>query len=221
MNTKDIIEYIKANGVSNEDWDLMYKAAVEYDDNKNEEQKHKELIEDVRTLENLYKKDKHFQKWCKSILDIEEYETAFEEFERKYALSHGGESHPEYADAPGEYYIIPCFDFCNREGNPYLRHAFRPDLAYYVREDIDNLITGSESGEECFAVWWHGKFGTLHTPEFYIYKDRVSPECPTYIPTSDNKKGLNWYTRTLRFDLTIWGKKYLKETYAEAMQGKS
>ena len=185
-------------------------------------EKHKILIEDIQKLEKLYNEDVHFQKWCQSILDIEKYQTALEDFERKYALANSGESNEDWADVPGEDYYIPCLTMGSRDDNynPYLYANFMPQMVYYVREDVDRIIAGEHSGEECFAAWWVGKFNTLHIPEIYLYENRKSYTNPTWLDVKiDYKEGLGWFERNLRFGLTIWSRKELMKHYNEAMKG--
>ena len=223
-NVNDIIEYIKANGISNEDWQKMYDVAVEFDKNRSEEEKEQELLNDIRKLDNLYKTSKHFQTWCSMIKAREDYQCALENFEIDYAKTHGGSYHPEWSDVPGEDIYIPCFTYdkiANR-GNPYNFSSYRNDIIL-VRNDVDDIIVNEDSmgGSRAFAAFWAYNFNTIHMPEI-IYDSQYTDKdySPSYMADYDlDLKDCFFYKRRLLFDSTIWNCKELKKLYEKAISG--
>ena len=222
----DIIDYIKANGISDEDWHIMYDEAIKFDKNRSEEEKHQRLLSDIRKLDSLYKSDKHFQMWCLKLKEMEEYQCALEDFDISYAKTHGGSYHPEWSDAPGEDIYIPCFthDSIKNSGNPY-NYSTSVSQIIYVRKDVDDIIIdeSKESGSKAFAAFWAYNFDTTHMPEivyneYHSGSDR-SPSCMEDYDFESNDE-IIFYKRELLYDHTLWGdRSSLKDLYKEAISG--
>lgn len=215
MNFDDVIQFLKTNKVTDEQWEEMYEATRDFDRNLSEEDKHKQTIEDIKKLWLLHQNDFEFRIWCDNVLRMEKFQEYIEDAERKYPEA---VNNVKYADTPSENYYIPCLcpgmGWCeNGDGNPFLWGSFAYTL-FLVRKDWDSLICG-ESGTSAFAAFWHGKFNTLLTPEFIYDSEHLETELRD--PLGGNSKSQEYYKRSMKYDLTLWDFEELKSLYKEAV----
>lgn len=197
-NVDEIIDFINANGISDDDWQRMYDAAVKFDDNQEEQDKHKALLDDIRELEKLYATDKSFKLWCKYILEIVKYQEYVDDAERNSPFA----VEDKYPDSYHENYYIPVM--CPKDwvegGNPFLRTDYRY-TEIYVRSDLIDLISGVNDNRKAFVAFWKGKFQTKILPEC-IESDKHSKEV-AQIRLFKKSTDKDYYRITsLRFDYT-------------------
>lgn len=212
-NVGEIVEFIKTNGISNEDWNKMYNAAVDFEKQKTEQDKHEELLNNIRKLENLYATDKYFRLWCKHILDIVKYQEYIDDLERNSPFA----VKEEYADTYHENYYIPvmCPAISYSNGNPVV-FITTSCIEVYVHLDLIDLITDEDTGTKAFAVFWKEKFQTKILPEFIKNSDHLERVCSVQLSkksTSNDYKIANMY-----FDYTLWDYKELEDLYKEALK---
>lgn len=212
-NINSIIKYFQENEVSNEDWERVQQAVEEFNHKRLLEHSHSVLINDVKRLLYMYDTDESFRLWCKNVLDFEQYQEYKENSDRKYpdAIINKAD-----ADTPSEDYCIPCinpgFGFSDKHNvNPFLWNTYTVNT-FFVDKNIDKLICDGDSGKKAFAVFWHGKFNTLLTPEFVYNCDY--PHCDEKDLLGNNIFKM-YYKRNVIFDLTLWNFKELEDLYRE------
>lgn len=210
----DVLKFLQTNKVSDEQWEKLYDATTTFDRNMSKEEKHNQTIKDIQHLEYLYANDIEFHSWCVNVLRIVKYQQYKEEADRRYPEA---VTNVKYADTPSENYYIPSLcpgkDGCeNDNGNPFLWGMFS-DTIFLVRKDVDSLICNSDSGTEAFAAFWHGRFRTILTPEFFYNPDYPAPKLSS--PLDDDKYS-EYYMRYMTYDLTLWNFKVLDTLYKEA-----
>ncbi len=212
-NVDEIIEFIKTNGISNEDWNKMYNATIAFDRQKTEQDKHEELLDNIRKLENLYATDKSFKLWCKHILDIVKYQEYIDDVKRNSPFA----VKDKHSDTYHENYYIPvmCPASFYNNGNPVV-FITTSCIEVYVHLDLIDLITDEDIGTKAFAVFWKEKFQTKILPEFTKNSDHLENVYSVQLSkksTSNDYKIANMY-----FDHTLWNYKELKDLYKEALK---
>lgn len=210
----DVLKFLQTNKVSDEQWEKLYDATTTFDRNMSKEEKHNQTIKDIQHLEYLYANDGEFRIWCVSVLRMVKYQQYKEEADRRYPEA---VTNVKYADTPSENYYIPSLcpgmDGCeNSNGNPFLWGTFSY-IIFLIRKDVDSLICNSDTGTEAFAAFWHGRFRTLLTPEFFYNSDYPAPKSSS--PLEDDKYS-EYYMRYLTYDLTLWNFEVLDTLYKEA-----
>ena len=210
----DVLKFLQTNKVTDEQWEKLYDATVTFDRNMSEEDKRNQTIKDIQQLEHLYAKDKEFHIWCDSVLRVVKYQEYTEDADRKYPEA---VTNVEYADTPSENYYIPSLcpgkDGCeDGKGNPFLWGKFSYTI-FLVRKDVDSLICDDDSGTTAFAAFWHGRFRTLLTPEFFYNSNYPNTDLTDPL---GNDKYSEYYKRYLTYNLTLWNFKDLDTLYKEA-----
>lgn len=210
----DVLKFLQTNKVTDEQWEKLYDATVTFDRNMSEEDKRNQTIKDIQQLESLYANDKEFRVWCDSVLRIVKYQEYKEDADRKYPEA---VTNVEHADTPSENYYIPslcCGKNCceGGKGNPFLWGMFSYTI-FLVRKDVDSLICDDDSGTDAFAAFWHGRFKTLLTPEFF--HKSTYPNTDLTDPLGNDKYS-EYYRRCLTYDLTLWNFENLDTLYKEA-----
>lgn len=84
---------------------------------------------------------------------------------------------------------------------------------FLVRKDVDSLICDTDSGTTAFAAFWHGRFRTLLTPEFFYNSNYPNTDLTDPL---GNDKYSEYYKRYLTYNLTLWNFKDLDTLYKEA-----
>ena len=209
---EDIIDYLKNNRVSQQQWEEMVDVANEHDRALNAQEAKDLEIAYMKKLEELYKTDKDFASWCNWLKEICDYN----DYELRAISKYPKAIKDEYADTPEEDYYLPCFTPTGMldEGNPYVYITYKTCIVY-IRSDWDEYITGNEHGEKAFTAFWVSHFDTCALPEFIVsdeYKDGIY----------DSLRGTtcgyrSYYKRSLTFDLTIWDRDTLIDEYKKAI----
>lgn len=210
----DVLSFLQTNKVTQEQWEKMYDATITFDRNMSKEDKRNQTIKDIQHLEYLYANDIEFHIWCDNVLRMVKYQEYTEDADRKYPEA---VTNVEHADTPSENYYIPSLcpgkDWCeDGKGNPFLWGMFSYTL-FLVRKDVDSLICNNDSGTEAFAAFWHGRFKTLLTPEFFYNSDYPNAESSSPL---HNDKYNEYYKRYMTYDLTLWDFEVLDTLYKEA-----
>jgi hypothetical protein len=210
----DVLSFLQTNKVTQEQWEKMYDATITFDRNMSKEDKRNQTIKDIQHLEYLYANDVEFHVWCDNVLRMVKYQEYTEDADRKYPEA---VTNVEHADTPSENYYIPSLcpgkDWCeDGKGNPFLWGMFSYTL-FLVRKDVDSLICNNDSGTEAFAAFWHGRFKTLLTPEFFYNSDYPNAESSSPL---HNDRYNEYYKRYMTYDLTIWNFEVLDTLYKEA-----
>ena len=210
----DVLRFLQTNKVTQEQWEKMYDATITFDRNISKEDKRNQTIKDIQHLEYLYANDIEFHIWCDNVLRMVKYQEYTEDADRKYPEA---VTNVEHADTPSENYYIPSLcpgkDWCeDGKGNPFLWGMFSYTL-FLVRKDVDSLICNNDSGTEAFAAFWHGRFKTLLTPEFFYNSDYPNAESSSPL---HNDRYNEYYKRYMTYDLTIWNFEALDTLYKEA-----
>ena len=210
----DVLSFLQTNKVTQEQWEKMYDATITFDRNMSKDDKRNQTIKDIQHLEYLYANDVEFHVWCDNVLRMVKYQEYTEDADRKYPEA---VTNVEHADTPSENYYIPSLcpgkDWCeDGKGNPFLWGMFSYTL-FLVRKDVDSLICNNDSGTEAFAAFWHGRFKTLLTPEFFYNSDYPNAESSSPL---HNDKYNEYYKRYMTYDLTLWDFEVLDTLYKEA-----
>ena len=210
----DVLSFLQTNKVTQEQWEKMYDATITFDRNMSKEDKRNQTIKDIQHLEYLYANDVEFHVWCDNVLRMVKYQEYTEDADRKYPEA---VTNVEHADTPSENYYIPSLcpgkDWCeDGKGNPFLWGMFSYTI-FLVRKDVDSLICNNDSGTEAFAAFWHGRFKTLLTPEFFYNSDYPNAESSSPL---HNDRYNEYYKRYMTYDLTIWNFEVLDTLYKEA-----
>lgn len=215
MDINEIIDYLRTHRVTEAEWNRMISVIQEYERNMSKEEKHLELLEDIRSLDDLYKTDETFRVWCDGVLKIAQFREYIMEAERKSPFA----KEDPYGDLPSEDYYIPCMTISNPEegGSPFFWGAFEY-MIYLVKTDWDDLICGEHHGTEAFAAFWHNKFNTQLMPEFFPTSDYPNESYED--PMCKNSNGF-YFKRHFKFNLTIWDFEFLEEAYKEALGEKA
>ena len=210
----DVLSFLQTNKVTQEQWEKMYDATITFDRNMSKEDKRNQTIKDIQHLEYLYANDVEFHVWCDNVLRMVKYQEYTEDADRKYPEA---VTNVEHADTPSENYYIPSLcpgkDWCeDGKGNPFLWGMFSYTL-FLVSKDVDSFICNNDSGTEAFAAFWHGRFKTLLTPEFFYNSDYPNAESSSPL---HNDRYNEYYKRYMTYDLTIWNFEVLDTLYKEA-----
>ena len=210
----DVLSFLQTNKVTQEQWEKMYDATITFDRNMSKEDKRNQTIKDIQHLEYLYANDIEFHIWCDNVLRMVKYQEYTEDADRKYPEA---VTNVEHADTPSENYYIPSLcpgkDWCeDGKGNPFLWGMFSYTI-FLVRKDVDSLICNNDSGTEAFAAFWHGRFKTLLTPEFFYNSDYPNTESSSPL---HNDRYNEYYKRYMTYDLTLWNFEVLDTLYKEA-----